>query len=323
MIFSYNPVMNELIKRIIPVFLLIFAGYLIKKKNILTDDGVKTLKTLIVTLFLPASLFFAFLDAEMTSKYLILIAGVFIFCLLLYLAGLIFRKTAILDSIYGAEFFTGFEFGMVGIALFSGIFGVKALPVIALIGMGHEFFIWFIYLPLLQSHSDEYKTGFRDILISFAKSPIIISIVTAIILNISGLASAVRDNFISGGFITAIEWFSSVTIAVVLLVLGASLKFDHIRIGRSLKFLLFRFAVVGAAALAAFFAFDKLIPDLPELFPYAWLTFFLLPPPYIIPIYVPDSHREENVFLSNTIMLYTLFSLAVFVAILFIFPPAL
>ncbi|HAK44383.1 MAG TPA: hypothetical protein DCO79_00450 [Spirochaeta sp.] len=194
---------------------------------------------------------------------------------------------------------------------------------IALIGMGHEFFIWFVYLPLLQSHSDEYKTSFKDILKSFAKSPIIISIIAAIILNKAGLAAAVRENYISGGFITAVQWFSSVTIAVVLLVLGASLKFDHIKIGRSLKFLLLRFIIVGAAALAAFFAVDHIIPGLPELFPYAWLTFFLLPPPYIIPIYVPDEHKEENVFLSNTIMLYTLFSLAVFVVILFIKPPVL
>lgn len=315
--------MEELIKRIIPVFLLILVGYIIKKKDILSDCGVKTLKTLIVTIFLPASLFFAFLDSDLTSKYLFLIAGVFIFCVLLYLIGLIFKKTAILDSIYGAEFFTGFEFGMVGIALFSGIFGVKALPVIALIGMGHEFFIWFVYLPLLQSHSDQYKTSFKDILISFAKSPIIISIVAAIILNKTGLALAVRENYISGGFITAIEWFSSVTIAVVLLVLGASLKFDNIKISRSIKFLLLRFVIVGAASLAAFFVVNRFIPDLPDLFPYAWLTFFLLPPPYIIPIYVPDEHKEENVFLSNTIMLYTLFSLAVFVVVLFIFPPVL
>lgn len=319
----YNLRMNELIKRIIPVFVIILVGYIIKRKMILKDEGVKTLKTLIVTIFLPASLFFAFLDADLTSKYIVLIVGVFIFCFLLYCIGLIFKKASILDSIYGAEYFTGFEFGMVGIALFSGIFGVKALPVIALIGMGHEFFIWFVYLPLLQSHSDEYKTSFKDILISFSKSPIIISIVMAIILNKTGLASAVRENFISGGFITAVQWFSSVTIAVVLLVLGASLKFEHMSPGRSLKFLLLRFIIAGAASLGAFFAVKKLIPGLPELFPYAWLTFFLLPPPYIIPIYVPDEHKEENVFLSNTIMLYTLFSLAVFVIILFIFPPNL
>ena len=315
--------MEELIKRIIPVFLIIFIGYLIKRKNIISDNGIKTLKTLIVTIFLPASLFFAFLDAELTAKYLILIAGVFILNILLYCIGLLFKKTGFLDSIYSAEFMTGFEFGMVGIALFSGIFGVKALPVISLIGLGHEFFIWFIYLPLLQSHSDEYKTSFTDILKSFSRSPIIISIVLAIILNKAGLSTSVRDNFISGGFVTSVQWFSSVTISVVLLVLGSSLRFEHLSFKRSFRFIIARFIIVTVAAAGGYFAVYSFIPNLPKLFPYAWLTFFLLPPPYIIPIYVPDSHKEENSFLSNTIMLYTLLSLAVFVIILFIVPPAL
>ena len=113
-----------------------FTGYMIKQKNIISDDGVKTLKKLIVTLFLPSTLFFAFLNADLNSKYIFLFAGIFVFCFILYLTGLILKKTSVLDSVYGAEFFTGFEFGMVGIALFSGIFGTAALPVISLIGLG-------------------------------------------------------------------------------------------------------------------------------------------------------------------------------------------
>ncbi len=315
--------MNELIKRIIPVFLIIFTGYMIKQKNIISDDGVKTLKKLIVTLFLPSTLFFAFLNADLNSKYIFLFAGIFVFCFILYLTGLILKKTSVLDSVYGAEFFTGFEFGMVGIALFSGIFGTAALPVISLIGLGHEIFIWFVYLPLMQSHSDKYKTGFRDIILSFLKSPIIIAIISAVLLNKAGIGGVLRHNFISGGVITALEWFSSVTVSVVLIVLGCSLKFEHLVLGRSLRFILVRFPIVIAASFGAYQVFTRLIPDLPSVFSYAWITFFLLPPPYIIPIYVPDDHHEENVFLSNTIMLYTLLSLTAFVIMLFIKPPAL
>ena len=313
--------MTELIKRVIPVFIIILTGYIIRRKDILNDAGIRTLKTLIVTIFLPASLFFAFLEAEINSKYIFLIIGVFLLCFLLYIAGLFFKKVSILDSIYSAEFFTGFEFGMVGIALFSGIFGVEALPVISVIGLGHEIFIWFVYLPLLQSHSSVNKTSFKNIIISFLKSPIIIAIIAAVILNKTGIAPILDDNPVSGGLFTALGWFSSVTISVVLLVLGASLRFEHLSPFRSLKYILIRMAVVTPAAVAAYILVNRMIPGLPDLFIYAWLTFFILPPPYIIPIYVPDEHKEENEFLSNTIMLYTLLSLAVFVAVLFIIPP--
>ena len=315
--------MIELIKRIIPVFVIIFIGYIIRRKNILDDTGMKTLKTLIMTLFLPASLFFAFIEADLDARYIYLIIGVFLVCVLLYIIGMIFKKMKILDSVYSAEFFTGFEFGMVGIALFSGIFGTKALPVITVIGLGHEFFIWFVYLPLLRSHSEEYNTDFKSIMISFLKSPVIIAIITAVIVNKTGIAGVLLNNAISGGLLTAVRWFSSATISLVLIVLGASLRFEHITPVRSIKFMLLRIIVVAAVATGAYSLVGKFIPGLPGLFPYAWLTFFILPPPYIIPIYVPDEHRDENIFLSNTIMLYTLVSLILFVIILLITEPVL
>jgi len=315
--------MEELVKRIIPVFLIIFIGFLLRRKEVIKDAGVNTLKKLIVTLFLPASLFYAFLNAELTSKYFYLIVGVIIICFLLYLTGLVFRKTAILDSVYSAEFFTGFEFGMVGIALFSAIFGIKALPVISLIGLGHEFFIWFIYLPLLKSHAPDTENRLGDVVVSFMKSPIIIAILSAVILNKTGLAESAVNHFITGGILTTLKWFSSVTVSVVLLVLGCSLRFEHLNIGKSLKYSALRLFFVLLISIPAYFLINKIIPDMPALFQYAWLTFFLLPPPYIIPIYVPLDHGTENSFLSNTIVLYTLISLAAFVCYLFINPPVL
>jgi predicted permease len=285
------------------------------------ESGIKTLKMLIVTVFLPSSLFFAFLGADLDSKYLILPAIVILLCFLLYLAGTLLKKLKLLDSIYSSEYFTGFEFGMVGIALFSGIFGAAALPVISLIGLGHEFFIWFIYLPLLKSHSAEYRTNFLEILISFIKSPIIIAILSAIIMNKAGIGPVLLDNFITGGILTAVNWFSRVTVSVVLIVLGCSLNFKHLKIAESLKYIFLRYAFVALTAIPAFFLVTRLIPNLPPLFMYAWITFFILPPPYIIPIYVPESHKKENNFLSNTIMLYTLTSLTVYIAFLFLNTP--
>ena len=321
---DYNQFnMNELIKRIIPVFLTILIGYFLRRKSVIGEGGVQTLKTLIVTLFLPSSMFFAFLKADLSAKYILLFGAVIAVCFILFLTGKFFKKVSITDSIYSAEFFTGFEFGMVGIALFSAVFGTEALPVISIVGLGHEFFIWFVYLPLLKSHAPGAASGFRDILKSFAKSPVIIAILSAVILNKTGAASAIEGNFIGGGILTTLKWLSSVTVSVVLIVLGCSLRFDHLKLGASIKYTLLRLISVAAVSIPAYIAVTHLIPDLPPLFFYAWLTFFLLPPPYIIPIYVPEEHRSENIFLSNTIILYTLVSLCLFVVYLFINPPAL
>lgn len=318
----YIQQMSDLITRIIPVFLIIFLGFIIYKKNIVSEEGFKTLKKLIMTVFLPSSLFFAFLGADLSRSHLLIPVGAFILCGLLYLIGFFLKKTGFLDSVYSAEFFTGFEFGMVGIALFSGIFGVKHLPVISLVGLGHEFFIWFIYFPLLNTHSPGHRSSFKTTVTSFFKSPIILSIILATVLNQAGASEFIYTNFIAGGFTTALEWLSSVTVSVVLIVLGSSLRFEKLDILKSIKFIISRSLFVAAAAFIFFKILSGFLEDLPVLFPYAVFTFFVLPPPYIIPIYVPDSQKEENIFMSNTIMLYTVMSLIIFVAALFIFPLA-
>ena len=133
--------MQELIKRLIPLFLILFLGSMAGRKSLLRQDFIDQLKLLVVKLFLPATLFQAFLSARLSLNYLILFGSVFAFCVLLYILGRILKKTGLIPRNYSPEFLTGFEFGMVGIALFSGIFGAAALPVISLIGLGHEFFI--------------------------------------------------------------------------------------------------------------------------------------------------------------------------------------
>ena len=313
--------MTELIKRIIPIFLIILSGYFIRKKKLINEDGFNTLKTLIMNVFLPASLFFAFIDADLSAGYLLIPVIVFILCGFLYFSGFILKKIKFLNSVYSAEFFTGYEFGMVGLALFSGVFGSESLAVISLIGLGHEFFIWFVYFPLLNSHSEENKRSFTLTLKSFISSPIIISIISAIIINKAGVSEFIFSNFITGGIIGGLKWLSSVTVSVVLIVLGASIHFEKIEMLKSLKFIITRAVFTLTAALLVFNLLSDVFKQLPVLFGYAWFTFFVLPPPYIIPIYVPDSHKDENVFMSNTIMLYTILSLAVFVVVLFMRPP--
>ena len=49
----------------------------------------------------------------------------------------------------------------------------------------------------------------------------------------------------------------------------------------------------------------------------------LLPPPFIIPIYIREDLQEENRFFTGCIVFYTLVSLGLYVLFLFFFPPVL
>ena len=314
--------MTEIAARVIPVIILIIIGFVLRKNGIINDGGLSVLKNLIVNVFLPCSLFYAFIAAEINQGTALLVVAVILLCSILYLIGFILKKTGILGRIYSAEFFTGFEFGMVGIALFSGIFGSAALPAISVIGLGHEFFIWFLYLTFLKSHSAESKTGPADILLSFVKSPIIIAIISAAVLNIAGLSDRFFSSYYTGIIASVMERLSFVTMPLVLIVLGCSIRFSGIKLNSMLRYIVLRIIAVTAVSVLFYIILNRILNIESELFFYAWVTFFLLPPPYIIPIYIPGRHASENTFFSNSIMLYTILSLAAFIVFLFIFQPS-
>ena len=143
--------MIEVISRFLPIFAILFLGYVLRSKKVINSDIVNGFKKIIVNVALPAILFLSFLTMNINQDALFLFIATFIFCLLLYAVGIILQKTGICNYPLSPFFFTGFEFGMVGVALFTSIFGSDQLYNILLIGLGHEFFIWFFYAPLLES----------------------------------------------------------------------------------------------------------------------------------------------------------------------------
>ena len=44
---------------------------------------------------------------------------------------------------------TGFEYGMLGVSLFGSAYGLENIGYIAVADLGHELFIWFVFLALL------------------------------------------------------------------------------------------------------------------------------------------------------------------------------
>ena len=45
---------------------------------------------------------------------------------------------------------TGFEYGMLAISLFGAAYGLDKIGYIAIVDLGHEIFIWFVFLPLFN-----------------------------------------------------------------------------------------------------------------------------------------------------------------------------
>ena len=309
--------MTDIISRFIPVFLIIAVGVFFRFKGILSDEIVSGLKKLIINLGLPAVFFLSFLTMELENSYIIFFISTFLICLLLFFIGILFQKFKSFKVPLLPFFFTGFEFGMVGVALFSSIFGLKNLHYILLLGLGHEFFIWFVYAPLLEAENHG-KVQIKKILKSFVSSPIIIAILSALFFNLTGIYQEIANFFVVTGVISALDVVSKLTTPLILLAIGFQLKLTSIQWKLSIKVLISRLVLSILSGLLFYFISDLLIMEMNRMMLYAFVTFFLLPPPFIIPVFLGKELKNESMFYSNLLVLYTIVTLILYAVIMLI-----
>lgn len=131
--------MEELVRKLLPIFILLLIGFLLNKTKLLTDSVIDGLKNIIIKVALPAVLFDAFASMTLQVSYLLIFIVMFIFCILLYGIGSMLNRyfPNTFSQYYTKGYMTGFEFGMIGVGLFGAIWGVEKLPVIMLVGFGH------------------------------------------------------------------------------------------------------------------------------------------------------------------------------------------
>jgi malate permease and related proteins len=307
--------MTEIAARFIPVFLIIAIGSIFRSKGILSGPIVEGLKKLIINLGLPAVLFLSFLTMELKSRYLLLFAAVFLLCLLLFLAGKGLKRLSLVTVPLAPFFFTGFEFGMVGVALFSSLFGLENLHYILLLGLGHEIFIWFVYAPLLEAENHG-QIHLGRIFRSFLSSPIILAIISALILNLSGVYAQIQNFFVVSGVVSALDTVSRITTPLILLAIGFQLKLTAMNWRESIRLLSWRLGLVAVGSFVLYFLTDLLIMELDRMMTYAFITFLLLPPPFIIPVFLGEKLQKESEFYNNLLVLYTIITLIVYAAVM-------
>jgi predicted permease len=300
--------MIDVLPTLVPIFALIGVGMLIRRVGLISSETVQDFKKIIVSVALPAVFFVAFLSADLSATYAALILMVFVINLLLYGIGVVAKGA--FPSVKGAFPFvmTGFEFGMMAPVFFGTAFGMENFAYIAVIGLGHELFIWFVYVTLMKRYAEE-QAGLAQTLRSFATSPIIIAIVLSIILNLTGLG----DRFLGLAWSTAVTdtlgYLGNLVIPLILLILGYELRLTGATIRGAIGPVLFRLSVtIAVAVVFARFILGPVL-GLDGLYVPALYTFFLLPPPFILAIYLPERDRER---VNGIVVAYSLASIAAF-----------
>lgn len=284
----------------------------LRATSVLDDTGVDVLKKLVVNVVLPAVLFNAFLAIEFQTEYIAILLIIPAVCLLLLALGHVARRLLPGHSAVTPYLFTGFEFGMVGIALFTAAYGVENVPVAGMVGLGHEFFIWFVFVTLLR-RSMEGAVSAVETLRSFVTSRVIIAITAGLVLNVSGLAPVLSGNPLGAAFLATLSYLAAIIVPVILIVVGHGTRLTRDGVMQAAPLVILRFSVtLTLALLLNRFVISGWL-GLPPIVEAAVFTLLILPPPFIVPIFLPAGRKREITYANNVLSLHTVVSLMAFV----------
>lgn len=304
----------QILNQVLPILFLISLGYWTRHTGFLGEGTIDALRKIVVTLALPAVLFISFLNIDLKPAYFVIFGFTFSLCLLLFLFGQLIKKQANIKYSYFPYLTTGFEYGMLGISLFGAGYGLEAIGYIAVADLGHEIFIWFVFLPLLLIKRDGGQSPLA-IVKSFLSAPVVIAILASLLFNVLGLRERLYQLPVTGALMTTFEFLGQLTVPLILLIVGYGLKINRTGLKEALPVVVIRLALLLPLAFGLNLYLIRGVLALDPLFEAALFTLLILPPPFIVPLYArADLDSEEKYYINNVLTLHTVISVAIFIA---------
>lgn len=310
--------MTALLEKLLPVLLIIALGWLLRKKNIISGKTVDEIKQLIVNFALPFTLFLSFSKTALEARYALIVVFIFLLCMIMYGFGFLLKRWQphVFGSLYTPWFMSGFEFGMIGIGLFAALFGTENLPLITLIGLGHEFFAWFVAIPYVQFLSGG-KFSLTETLGKFIRTPVILGIFGGLIVNITGIYAFLQTVFWGRAVLGTMLTVSGILVPLILMVVGYSLRIEKDNSAKAAKHIAARLIPLLAVGTLLLLPIHALAGSIDPLFNVAYYAFLILPPSYLIPVFVKDNEADRH-FFSQTVVYYTIISFAGYIVLLLV-----
>ena len=323
---------------LLPVLLLFAIGTALRATRVLDGNTIAGIKRLVVNLTLPVLLFDAFFRLQPDLRNLFLVVAVFLACVLMIFGGRLVSRALRLEGPYAPLMFEGFEAGMLGYALFLGIAGDANLPYFAASDLGQVLFVFSILQAQLRSRETG-AGGPKAILRGFISSPVVLAIaagllVASVLRALSGFGWTEAASFVSAstglpggsgagaqavtGLSVAFASFwrlvgivKALTMPLICFVIGADIELDLRNISFALRLVAGRIVTLGLLAFVIGYFFAVRLLGLPSIYGFAVLVLFMLPPPFVIPVFMPKGDEVEAKRVATTLSLHSLASILV------------
>jgi predicted permease len=311
----------EALSKVLPVILLFLLGAFLNRLHFIRSEAIQDMKKLVLNVTLPAVLFLAFSRVSLEARHLLIVGIVFSACVVALLASRLMRPLVHIESPYFPALMTGFEAGMMGYAIFGAVYGAESIFKFGIIDLGQVTFVFFVLVSVLE----RYRAGakrFSETLLGFFTTPVILSILLGILANRTGAMPPLNAWPVSAAVLKTVEMVSGLTTPLIALIIGYEMRLEKSGLLKPLQCIGLRLLFwVPAGLLFNALVMDQLL-HLDRDFQAAVLTMFILPPPFIIPLFIKESDDQNRAFVVNTLSLSTLVTLFGFAIISVLYTPA-
>ena len=300
----------SILQMALPVLITFGIGYLCKRGKVFGAEGLQGLKAVVGNVTLPAVLFFAFFTAEYSGRIALTFVTVFLSCGLGMLAGFALRRFVKPYGKFLPFLVTNFEGGMMGYALFSLLYAGQT-HIFAMVDIGQTFAAFTIFLAALKAVGGE-RVSAKALVNNMVHNVVFVCIVLGALLGVLGAGQRVLQSA-AGPIVSGVAQFiAAPTSALILLIVGYELDFKKALLLPVIKTVGLRLLVMAALLAAGAALIFSVLPFEKPLF-VAMLLAYSLPAPFIIPIYANAGEHSE--FISTTLSVQTLVSLALFIGV--------
>lgn len=293
----------RILQTALPVLAALALGVLCRKLNFLTRDGVDTLKKVVVNLTLPAVVFAAFATAEYSLQTIAIPVLVFLLCCAGLGLGKVLARLLRLPGRVTPYLAGGFEAGMLGYALFALLFPQESSARFAILDLGQTLFVFTLYKALL-SGGKETKSLWKDIV----NTPILWGTFAGLLVGATGLFGWMVQNGSAAVVTSLTDFLSAPTGMMILLAVGYDLDFAQIRWRETARFVVLRLAAMAILFAVLLLVNRTLLHGI--IFEGAALLLFILPPPYVLPIFADEPSQRAQI--SSALSALTVVTLLLF-----------
>lgn len=309
-----NPIIDAL-GRVLPVLLLFALGAVLRQRAWLAAGTIADLRRFVLAVTLPSALFLTFLHVDLEPRHLPIVATVFTACVVMLVIGPALLRPFGVRSTYGGPLLTGFEAGMLGYAIYGGVFGQDALYHFGIVDLGQVLFVFFVLATVLVRRSTGVRPGLGATALQFVRTPVILAIIGGVAGRLVGLDDVFAGSPILASVPATLGLLGACTTPLIAIVIGYS---TTLRRG-ALRLPAVTVAVRLVVWVVLAIAFDRLVVEgllgLDRLFGAAVLTMAVLPPPFVMPLYMARSSDDERGYVTDALSMATIATLVVFPAV--------